>query len=341
MKVVIIFYSIFEIINGIYSIYSQPLDDNSIIQYSDDYYKKHSQENLDDLNLKIKDRLRKHNTIKTNSNRIKPNTNNRKNNFESNSKIEEQIDKIDIEFVDMIVKEREVKLFISGENACNVKVEDKILYEQHEKNSHFLEHLILNSNYDYITPENLKSDDIQIDFLSFNRKLNLFSVFYENPKNLTQYSIEYDYMAVNLIKTYKSYNLTNEENVLNYIIWKFYNENSVNIKQKLRIIFHFELGKNFEKENVAFFQNNNNSTMNFEKKILKNLNTPRQTVLYEWNGFINPNEVIVLNAKFPLYFDNCQLVKISVPIIVAGSIFIIFLIFVLYIIISQLLWLEN
>jgi len=61
--------------------------------------------------------------------------------------------------------------------------------------------MILHNNGESIEPKGVYSDQIIINFFAFNRKLNIFSVYFENPKDLKTFTIEYDYLAIGLIKT--------------------------------------------------------------------------------------------------------------------------------------------
>jgi len=354
MKPIVKMFIFIKVLSVIKSIFFQPVDSHTVINYSDSFYNNHSKENFDHLNSNIIEKLRKKTRHKLFSNHKYMNSSH-SNRLKINRRSKDDISTADAmtslgetENEEIVVKEREIKIYISRDTDCNIKIQEKIFYEQHAYNSNFLEHLILNSNFDYINVENVLSNDVQLQFFAFNRKINLFSVFYENFKNLTQYLIDYQYTAVNLIKSHKTRNPTEKdfEDSYNYIVWKLFNENVGKIKQKFKMQFYFDLEKSFQNEDVRFIHNNTRleftkNIENISKDEQKAHNNPRQTVMYEYNGFLESGEVFVIDVKFPLYFENCHLVTINIPVIIAGSIFIIFLIFVLYIILSQFLWFEN
>jgi len=206
--------------------------------------------------------------------------------------------------------------------------------------------MILHNNAESIDPKGVYSDDININFFAFNRKLNIFSVYFDqkktsenslsniNEKNIdSNFKIEFNYNALNLIKTIITENknenstLVEAENSKNYnsFIWKILNQNFIKHKENVVIELYFDLGKNFQHEDVEF-------SLKFVKSILEE--NKKQIVKFRWEGVIEPQEVIILQAKFPLYFDSCGNISINLVMIFIGSIFIIFLIGMLYIILS-------
>jgi hypothetical protein len=261
--------------------------------------------------------------------------------------------------LDIIAKERTVKFYISLTNECNVLINDTIKYT-HSKNikniknienpppeellfsrtdfsfpfhTDTMEHMILNNNVDFIDPKGVFSNNekVDINLFVYNKKLNLFTIFFEKNENLTNYSLEYDYMAMNLIKSQRGKNSTLSNNTF---LWKFYNENILKEKQKLNLEFYFSIDKLFEKENVTFYRNS--VLFDLEKSVIN-----EGLVKYSKSVDLYPNEVIILDAKFPMFFENCGVVRIDVSMIIVGSVFIIFLIFVLYIMLSQILKVED
>ncbi len=99
---------------------------------------------------------------------------------------------------------------------------------------------------------------------------------------------------------------------------------------------HFTIDKLFEHDNVTFIANGDEFFFN---KSLSTINNKR-IVKYKWQGVLTPHEVLVIETKFPMILD-CGIVSVDLPIIIIGSIFILFLIIVLYIILSQVMKLEG
>jgi hypothetical protein len=250
---------------------------------------------------------------------------------------------------------RIIQLYVSQVQECSIFINDTVTYEN-LNNVNFIEHMILHNNAENIDPKGVYSDNMVINFFAFNKKLNIFSVYFDNKNiqktdnSVSLFNIEYDYDANNLIKSnfveqkesellsYKnSYNNTSAINStnntsipissanFNSFIWKILNQNFLKYKENVTIEIYFELGKEFQNEDVEF-------SLNFTKTIIGN--EKKSIVKYEWKGTIDPQEVIVLQAKFPLYFENCGNISVNLVMIFIGSIFIIFLIGMLYIILS-------
>lgn len=245
---------------------------------------------------------------------------------------------------------RIIKFYISHLQKCSVFINDTIAYEN-INNRNFVEHMILHNNAEVIDPKGVYSDDININFFAFNRKLNIFSVYFDNKANKTNnFTIEYDYDAIGLIKSNivlkdelnqvlqqerkdnTFYSMNQAENLTNFnkvnnnnFIWKILNQNFIKTRENVTLQVFFELGKDFQHEDVEF-------SLNFTKSIKDQ--EGKNLVKYEWNGMIEPQEVLVLQAKFPLYFEHCGNLSINLVMIFVGAIFIIFLIGMLYIIIS-------
>lgn len=249
---------------------------------------------------------------------------------------------------------RELKFFISHEQGCSIFVNDTVNYTT-INNVNFIEHMILHNNAESIDPKGVHSNDVTINYFAFNRKLNIFSVYFDPKKNPyspvmnkndtnnaneknyvdSNFLIEFDYNAINLIKSIvvenKSENSTNDFNDndssknYNSFIWKILNQNFIKHKENVVIELYFDLGKNFQHEDVSF-------SLKFEKSLIEE--NKKQIVKFRWEGVIEPQEVVILQAKFPMYFDSCGNISINLVMIFIGSIFIIFLIGMLYIILS-------
>ena len=101
---------------------------------------------------------------------------------------------------DYISKKRIIKFFLSKSEECSVLINDFVIYEK-LSNINFVEHMVLHNNGESIEPKGVYSDQVAISFFAFNRKLNIFSVYFENPKDYANFTIEYDYIAKNLLKS--------------------------------------------------------------------------------------------------------------------------------------------
>jgi hypothetical protein len=239
-----------------------------------------------------------------------------------------------------ISSNRVIKFYVSLKQECSLFINDTVYYEN-LNNVNFVEHMILHNNAEAIDPKGVYSDDININFFLFNRKLNIFSVYFDPKKQmnnithnnvtlpLKNFSIEYDYDALNIIKSnFVKENTNNIENSTasyNSFIWKILNQNFLKSKENISIEIYFDLGKDFMHEDVEF-------SLNFTKSIIDD--DKKNIVKYKWHGTIDPQEVIVLQAKFPLYFEHCGNLSINLVMIFVGAVFIIFLIGMLYIILS-------
>jgi len=65
---------------------------------------------------------------------------------------------------------------------------------------------------------------------------------------------------------------------------------------------YFQLGKEFEKLEVEF-------NYNFTKKIEKT--NANEIVKYSWETELLPQEIIVVDVKFPMYFEFCGKLNVS------------------------------
>lgn len=242
---------------------------------------------------------------------------------------------------DYVSTHRLLKFYISHASECSIFVNDTVTYNN-INNVNFVEHMILHNNAENIDPKGVYSDDVKINFFAFNKKLNIFSVYFDNSnrksnsslvKNYKSFSIEYDYEAMNIIKSHivkegeNSASLNNDTYLVssNSFIWKILNQNLIKNKENVTIEVYFDLGKEFENEEVEF-------SLNFTKAII---NTDKKSLIkYTWKGMIDSQEVIILQTRFPMYFDHCGNISINIVMIFVGAIFIIFLIGMLYVILS-------
>jgi len=147
--------------------------------------------------------------------------------------------------------------------------------------------------------------------------------------------VVYNYDAVNLIKINNDKNYTNNNLFLghtyNYFVWKLVNQNFIKgSKEKIDIEIIFNLGVEFEKFDLDF---NLNFTKSVEKYV-DSFNKNQSIVTYRWGGYIKSEEVLVVESKFPLYFEQCGTVNLNYFMVVVGAFFIIFLIAILLVLFS-------
>ena len=184
---------------------------------------------------------------------------------------------------------RILKFFISEKAGCSVFVNDTVHFVGNSDVS-YIEHLILHNNADRIDPKGVYSNDVDINFFAFNRKLNTFSVYYdkkddEEEERMTQiqqtnnsnstkkeakakesqenkFFIEFDYDAIGLIKSKKN-KLTEEGKYnnadknassnpyLNSFIWKILNQNN-NRNTDLKIEVYFDISNPSLERDIVF-----------------------------------------------------------------------------------------
>ena len=267
---------------------------------------------------------------------------------------------------DYISKKRTIKFYLSKSEECSVYINDSVSYEK-LSNINFVEHMVLHNNGESIEPKGVYSDQVTINFFAFNRKLNIFSVYFENHKDYANFTIEFDYTAKYLLKSVidveknkkisnriqknfiKPNNSTNSsldkknvskknenphdsknyfnpnEHHYNWFIWKLLNQNFLKEVELLKIEVYFDLDSEFKKTDVKF-------SLNFTKSI--EVIKKETFVKYSWEGVLFPQQLMILDVKFPLYFESCGNLRLSWMMIIIGSIFIIFLVTMLHLILS-------
>ena len=186
----------------------------------------------------------------------------------------------------------------------------------------------------------------------FDRKKSVENLDYKR-----NYTFEFEYIAYNLIlshhggsntllKDYKNwsevqFNKNYEkkhkfikkpmdfDDGYNYLVWKFFNKNYFQEIKNLRISIIFDLGLDFVNYPVLFsppFQ------MSFKKSLV--VEDKIKFVKYVTDFKILPQEVMILDMKFPLIFSQCSTGTPNVFMVAILSILIIFMIFIIYIIFS-------
>jgi len=274
---------------------------------------------------------------------------------------ENQDNRVESEY---ICTQRNLKFYISQHNQCNVIVNDQVYYDQLKSNTKLLEHMILHNNADSIEPISVTSNDIDIVSFAFNKRLNLFTAFFENPKNITKPIVDFKYLAENLIKTNKG-SITNgkESNDTNSFLWKVVNQNLIKVTEKINLEVFFNAGDDFSKFNNTNDADAVSSNLNFTKifpdlnnnKLVNSLENNKTinkneldeddfnnhyNVKYVWNGTLKLHDVIVIDVYFPKIFDTCGNISINLFIVGTGAVFIILLIGMLFFVFSSLFFEE-
>lgn len=273
---------------------------------------------------------------------------------------------------DYYVDERLIKFYISKNSPCSVFINETINYI-HSSNLNYVEHMVLHNNADRVDPHGIYSSEVDVNFCIFNKKQNMFTTFFEDKgnksnstfdphevkivnkeslnydiamyaeksfneiegpaihKNKTvEFSIEYDYEAIGLIKSHdisleQGLKSTDTHRSINGFIWKILNENTEN-KLSLRVEIYFDVSHEELSTNLLF-----------NIPFMKSVDSKNITKL-EWEGELNPQEVLILNVEFPLIFSACEFISFNIAISAAGSLIIIFVISMLYVILSSLIF---
>jgi len=151
--------------------------------------------------------------------------------------------------------------------------------------------------------------------------------------------INHNYNSSNMVNNNRYYQNDKEDSLrienqqlhYNWFIWKILNQNFLRTTERINIEIYFQLGKEFEKVEVNF-------NYNFTKTIENSKSN--DTLKYHWETDLLPQEIIVLDVKFPLYFDFCGRLNVSWIMVIIGAIFIIFLISMLHMILSTVFFDE-
>jgi len=199
--------------------------------------------------------------------------------------------------------------------------------------------MLLHNNAERIDPRGVYSDNVQINFFAFNRKTNVFNIYFENKQNRSNFSLEYDYDAIGFIQNNNDKNYDEKNSLIlgnryNSFLWKIFNQNLMKVSEYLMIDIYFQLGKDFEKLDVEF------NLFNFTKTLESSPHSHEKVVKYHWEGIIQPQQVMVIEAKFPLFFENCGMIGVNIMLVILGSTFIIFLIGMLHMILSTIFFEE-
>jgi hypothetical protein len=254
---------------------------------------------------------------------------------------------------DFSTLKRDLKFYVSKTTKCDVQVTDTVLFRK-ETDTNFIEHWILHNNVEDIDPKGVTSNDINIRYFTFNRKMNAFAVYFnfdENHVNKQEFTITFQYEAVNLIKSYNNFpeggdndafflenkSNVNSGNIINYnyntFLWKLYNKNFPSVgNEYISIEIIFDLGNDFSKYTIY----STYPEFNF-KKIVEKVEE-LTTIKYLWNGKLDSQEVVVMEVKFPLYFENCKYFSVNFFMVVIGSIFIVFVILMLYVVFNSVMF---
>ena len=264
----------------------------------------------------------------------------------------ETSEKLSVEDSDFGVNKRQLQYNISRSTGCNVMINDLVQFTK-DSDVNYVEHWILHNNVDEIEPKTVTSKDVIVKFFNFNKKMNTFIVYFdfiEEKKNQQFFSINFTYEAISLIKTFNYYSIDkdkdtffldeksqNQDQLFNYnnFLWKIYNKNFIGKDlETLSIQINFDLGPGFSKYTIF----SENPKIQFKKKIINNADSP--LVVYTWDGAMNSQDVLVIDIKFPLYFESCKNDYMSITIVLIGSIFILFVILMLYVVFNSVMFNE-
>jgi hypothetical protein len=258
---------------------------------------------------------------------------------------------------DFSTLKRDLKFYISKTTKCNVQITDTVLFRK-ETEINFIEHWILHNNVEEIDPKGVTSNDVNIRYYTFNRKMNAFTVYFnydENHLQKKEFSIVFQYDAVNLIKSINnvpdatdsdSYFIDAKDKVdigkldirnfnYNTFLWKLYNKNFPSIRMEyISIEINFDLGREFGKYNIFSVD----PKFNFKKIIDKNEFDEQSKVIYQWNGRVDSQEVLVMEIRIPLYFEKCKYLNMNLIMVILGSLFIVFVILMLYIVFNSVMF---
>lgn len=238
------------------------------------------------------------------------------------------LDIFDWSFGDINSHKRITKFYINIETKCSIFINDTVYYDKDDYTTNFIDHLILHNNFDSVEPRSIYSNDVLINYFIYNKKLNMFTVNFENQAK-RNYSIVYEYFANNLIKLQQNKKdfYSKAEKSVNEFLWKFYNENTNSKPLNLEVEFYFTIDKSFLNENVEF-----NNKMHMYKTLLDN----KDTLVFKWNGTLLPYEVKVFESVFPMIFENCQTMTVNFTMILIGAFFVIFIVLILYLLFSSI-----
>lgn len=172
-------------------------------------------------------------------------------------------------------KRRKIKFFIDLENDCDIYINDTVHYENN-KELNMIDHLILHNDVENIDPRSINSENREINYFIFNRRLNMFSVNFENhmenqieselaaaPGTEKDFEINYEYMANNLIKS-SQFILKAPINSTNYFTKNnsSFDNNFNNINKRINFNLNNtddNLDKNFNDDEESFWNNFQNS----------------------------------------------------------------------------------
>lgn len=252
MKFLFILFIIF--ISFVQNLRLQERDDTVVLKLTESYYNKIGSSNIDEFRNMIFRELDNnqtaHHKIPTNStnNSSVDNTSHKLAAFK-HKESRKAFSHFHLYSGEYLAVNRIIKFYISHMQECSVFINDTVIYEN-INSANFVEHMILHNNVDTVDPKGVYSDNVSINFFAFNRKLNIFSVYFD-PKqkgNSTGFSIEYDYDAISLLKSkVADPNNDNYNATMNYnsFVWKILNQNFLRSKQKIALEVYFDLGQEF------------------------------------------------------------------------------------------------
>lgn len=248
-------------------------------------------------------------------------------NRKSNS--DEKKNKPSLSFSSPSIIKRSIKIFIDIQNECDVLFEDKIYYEGDNFTNYFVDHIIMNRKSNFIEPRDVKADKASIKYFVFNRKLNMFTLDIDKDP-YQNFSINYDYLVSGMISALSNDAFINSkpDKNSNLFTWKVYNENSQNKNVNLEVEVHFGLGPDYDYNEIKF-----NHHFVKKDKIFQNKNL----TYFSWNGDLLPYEIMTINSFFPIIFKSCEMEKLSISLVILGSLFVILIIISVYLMIVNII----
>lgn len=105
---------------------------------------------------------------------------------------------------DYIGEERTVKFYISSNTECNILINDTIQYYGLFLQNPIL-HTLKGSKIARITPVNVLSNDLNVDYYAYSKRVKTFSTYWESKLDKPSVSIQYMYSAKNIIESHSDF----------------------------------------------------------------------------------------------------------------------------------------
>ena len=218
---------------------------------------------------------------------------------------------------------RDIKAKVKESLVCTVQIDEVITYVSTE-DLHFIDHTILHNNAD-IQIIDVTSKEVAINAFVFNKKHNKISVFFDKSDKNEQFNISFSYRCNNLIK-----NTTDSKRTLNQLVWKFMNDNYLeetqNVTFELIVDTTYNLLSRPPEINPPLEQI-------FDQKDLK-----MSVLRYKGEFKLENKEVQIIDIKLPFIFNTCSFIKLNYLAVISCVLFVLFLVSVLYVLVSLVLF---